>query len=217
MALEVIGGFNDALSIQDEEDQRQIADLRYRKGQALRSLGRWEEAIEEWQQVLAIQEALGDRVVIAKVGQELAYLAMWATNRTTDAVHTTRHLLEVVGPEASADRCRLLAIGGWGLGLGAERSDEVVAVDDMLSQSIAMAETLGDPRAHGEALWATAYNHWFCMRRREQADTALRAAELLRAEGDLWNMADVLALFKWRPSFRGGSTAWRSSRRRQTP
>ena len=199
---EALRRFTDALSIQDE-DHRQIADLRYRKGQALRSLGRWEEAIAEWQQVLSIQEALGDRVVIARVCQELAYLLMWASNRTTDAVHTTRHVLEVVGPEASADRCRLLAIGGWGLGLGAERSDEVVAADEMLSQSIAMAETLEDPRAHGQALWATAYNHWFCMRRREQANTALRAAELLRSEGDLWKMADALALFQMASVFQG--------------
>ena len=47
---EALRQFNDALSIRDEEDQRQTADLRYRKGRALLSLGRWEEAIAEWKQ-----------------------------------------------------------------------------------------------------------------------------------------------------------------------
>ena len=47
---EALRQFNDALSIQAEEDQRHTTDLRYRKGRALQSLGRWEEAIAEWKQ-----------------------------------------------------------------------------------------------------------------------------------------------------------------------
>ena len=60
-----------------------------------------------------------------------------------------------------------------------------------------------DPGAHGYALWASAYNHWFSMRRREQADTALRAAELLRSTDDLWNLADALTLFQMASVFQG--------------
>ena len=41
------------------------------------------------------------------------------------------------------------------------------------------------------------------MRRPEQADTALRAAELLRSAGDLWNMADALTVFQLASVFRG--------------
>ena len=199
---EALRRFNDALSIQDEDDQRQIADLRYGKGQALRSLGRWEATVEEWKQALSIHEALGDRAVMAKVCRELVLLLLWA-NRTKDAVDVARHVLDVIEPEASADRCRLLAMAGQCLGLGALRSDEVVAADEMLSQSIAMAETLDDRHAHGEALSASAYNHWFFMRRREQADTALRAAELLRSAGDLWNMADALSIYQMASVFQG--------------
>ena len=53
---EALRQLNDALSIQAEReaDQPTVADLRYQKGRALRSLGQWEEAIEEWQEVLSL-------------------------------------------------------------------------------------------------------------------------------------------------------------------
>ena len=187
--------FSDALSLQDGDDQQQVAALRYRKGRSLRSLGRWDEAIEEWKQALSIHEALGDRAVMATVCQELGFLLTWS-NRPMEAVGATRRVLNVLEPDASTDRCLLLATEGWSLGVGAERSDQVVAADEVLSQSIAMAETLEDPRAHGEALVAIAYKSFHTMRHREQADTALRASELLRSAGDLWNTADALSLYQ---------------------
>ena len=199
---EALRQFNDALSIQDEADQRQIAELRYKKGRALRSLGRWEEAIEEWKQALSIYEGLGDRAATATVCWETAYLLVWIA-RGAEAAHVARRGLETLGPEASADRCRLLAMGGMALGLFAERSAEVMAGDDMLSQSLAMAEALGDPRAHREVLFASMYKHFFALRSPEQADTGLRAAELLRSAGDLWNLADVLTHFQLASVFRG--------------
>ena len=55
---EALRQFDDALSVHDEDDQRQTADPLCRKGRALRSLGRWEEAIEEWTPALSIYEAL---------------------------------------------------------------------------------------------------------------------------------------------------------------
>ena len=199
---EALRQFNDALLIQEGDDPRQVADLRYKRGRTLRSLGRWEETIDEWQQALSIYEELGDPASLATVCRELATLQLWA-DQVTDAVVVTRRVLEVLGPATSADRCRLLAIGGWGLGLGAERSEAVVTGDEMLSESLAMAETLGDSRAHGDVLHVRTYKHFLCMRRRDQADTALRAAELLRSAGDLWNLADVLAFFQWASVSRG--------------
>ena len=183
-------------------DQRRIADLRYNKGQALRSLGRWEAALEEWKKALSVYEEMGDRVACATVYWETAYLLVW-TARGAEAAGVARRGLEVLGSEASADRCRLLAIGGWALGNAAERSDEVVAGDEMLSPSTAMAEALGDPRAHREALLSSAYKHFLCMRSPEQAEAALRAAEMLRFAGDLWNLADALTLFQLASVFRG--------------
>ena len=199
---EALRHVDDALSIEDENDQRHVADLRYKKGRALQSLGRWEEALEEWKHALSIYEELGDRTAIATLGWELAYLLLWAA-RVTDAVGVARRGLEVLGPETTADRCRLLAACGHALGVSAERSDQVIAGDEMLSQSISMAEALGDPRAHREALFASAYKHFVALRSSEQAETALRAAELLRAAGDLWNMAEMLALFQVASVFLG--------------
>ena len=41
---EALRQFDDALSVHDEDDQRQVADLLCRKGRALRSLGRWADS-----------------------------------------------------------------------------------------------------------------------------------------------------------------------------
>ena len=68
---EALRQFNDALSIQDEADQRQAADLRYKRGQALRSVGRWKEAIDEWKRTLSIYEELGDLQHTAQGGDRM--------------------------------------------------------------------------------------------------------------------------------------------------
>ena len=199
---EALRRLNDALSLQNEDDQRQIADLRYRKGQALRSLGRWEEAIGEWKQTLSIYEKLGDRAGIATVCWDMAYLLNWKA-RPREALVVGQRVLGVLGPEPGTDRSRILAICGWALVLSAERSEEIMAGDEMLSQSLAMAGALGDPRAQREALFASTYSYFLALRSPEQAETALRASELLRSEGNLWNMADVLTLFQLGSVFRG--------------
>ena len=199
---EALRQFDGALARQGEDERRQVADLRYKKGRALRSLGRWAEAGAEWEQALPIYEALDDRPAIATVCWDMAYLMVW-TARGREAASVAERGLKALGPEAGADRCRLLAIGGWGLGNGAERSDEVVAGDEMLSESLAMAEALGDPRAHRDAVFSSVYKHFLCMRCSDQAEAALRAAELLRSAGDLWNMTDALVLFQMASVFRG--------------
>ena len=199
---EALRQFNAALSLHEENSWRQIGDLRSKTGRALQSLGRWEEAIDEWKRALSIYEELGDRPALATVCVEMAYLLNWKA-RGTEAADVARRGLESVGPVASADRCRLLAANGRALGVAAEHSDDVMAADQMLLQSVRLAEALGDTRAYGLALFLTAYNHWFCMRRPEQAETVLRAAELLRSDGDLWNMVDALAIFQLASVFLG--------------
>ena len=199
---EALRSFELALSLLPVEDRAGHAELLRQRGLARRSVGRWEEAIEDWNQTLAIYEELGDRAAMAAVSWELTYLLMWSA-RGTEAVGVARRVLEVMGPEASADRCRLLASCGHALGLSAERADEVIAGDEMLSQSLAMAEALGDRRAHREALLSSAYKHFTCMRSPENAEAALRAAELLRAAGDLWNTADMLTTFQLAAAFLG--------------
>ena len=199
---EALRQFDGALARQGQDEQRQVADLRYKKGRSLFSLGRWAEAGAEWELALSIHEALEERSAIATVCWDMAYLMVW-TARGREAATVAARGLRALGPEASVDRCRLLAIGGWGLGNGAERSDEVVAGDEMLSQSLAMAEALEDPRAHRDALFSSVYKHFLCMRCSEQAEAALRAAELMRSAGDLWNMTDALVLFQMGSVFCG--------------
>ena len=198
----VAGAFDEALrqftaasSVQVEDDERRSADLRRRKGQALRNLGRLVEAIAEWSDALSVYEKLGDRVAVATHSYDTAALVGWVRGGTASA-GIVRRGLAALEDDASAHRCRLLARGGEALGTAAEHSDEIRAGDQMLSEAIAMAEALKGPRAHGEALFLSASHSFHCMRPKAQAEAALGAAERLRSVGDLLDLADALALFQ---------------------
>ena len=65
--------FTDALSIQeDSDDRRKLAELHSRRGLALRSLGRGEEAVDAWLTALAAYEALDDLNGIARTAYDVA-------------------------------------------------------------------------------------------------------------------------------------------------
>ena len=193
---EALRQFTDALSIQTDQkaDQHVVADLRYKKGRALRSLARWDEAIEEWKQGLASYGVLKDRAATARVGWELAHMLCWSA-RGQEAVEVARAGLEVLGSETTADRSRLLAISALGYGSSAECSDGLIVGEEMLAEALTMAQAVGDPRAHREALFSSAYLHFYCMRNSEAAEHALRAAESLRSAGDLWHLAEMRSHF----------------------
>ena len=190
---EAIPQFEHALSRRDANDRRVTADLRYKKGRALRSVGRWAESADEWKQALSIYMQEGDHATFATVCWELAHLLMWVEGGK-EAVDVARAGLDVLGSEPTADRSRLLAICGMAYAISAERPDELIVGEEMISEALTMAEAVGDPRAHREALFSNAYLHFYCMRSPKQAELASRAADMLRATGDLWHMAEMLAI-----------------------
>ena len=53
--------------MQPADDRRGRADLLYKRGLALRSLGRWEEALADWREALAAYEELGDAEAVGRV------------------------------------------------------------------------------------------------------------------------------------------------------
>ncbi len=93
-----------------------------------------------------------------------------------------------MGERVSAHRCLLLARAGHIHSL----AGQYAAANGMITQALEMAERLGDQRLLGEVLRHKAAMHWHHMQMPESADSGLRAAELLRSAGDLWNLADAL-------------------------
>ncbi len=184
--------YEDALSLQPADDRRGRADLLYRRGLALRSLGRWEEALADWREALDIYEELGDAEAVGRVSSDIASQLRWGA-RFEEALEISRRGLTAVGERMSTDRCLLLARAGHILsGVG-----QYAAGNGMITQALDMAEQLGDQRLLGEVLRSKAALHWHHMEMPQAVDSGLRAAALLRSAGDLWNLADALWLTQY--------------------
>jgi tetratricopeptide (TPR) repeat protein len=179
--------YDDALSLQPADDQRGRADLLYKRGLALRILGRWDEALTDWREALDIYEELGNAegvaVVCAALSSLLGYSARW-----DEAVEVARRGLGVLGQQVSVDRCRLLSSTGTNLSVSGDYDTGAA----LLTEALAMAEELGDRHLLGLVLYGKAMVHYWYGQTREAAESGLRAVELLRSAGDLWNLAQVL-------------------------
>ena len=179
--------YENALSLQPAEDRRARADLLFRRGLALRSLGRWEEALTDWREALDTYEKLGDAQALARVcnglGALLAYAARW-----DEGLEVARRGLGALGQQASVARCRLLMIEGVLL----YHCGDYDAAQPPLDRALAMGQELGDERLLGYVLSARANMNVWYLRPREAVDAGLRAAELLRSAGDLWVLADTV-------------------------
>jgi len=179
--------FENALSLQPADDQRTRADLLFKRGLALRSLGRWEETVADWREALAAYEELDDAEAVGRVCWGMTRLLVW-TASYQEAIDTARRGLAVVGEQASADRSRLLAAGG----VSHSMSGDHAQATGMFDQAVAMAEELGDQRLLGQVLAYKACHHMWYRQSQQQVEAGLRAVQLLRSAGDLWELADAL-------------------------
>jgi class 3 adenylate cyclase/tetratricopeptide (TPR) repeat protein len=184
--------YENALSLQPVDDQRGRADLLFKRGLGLRSLGRWEEALADWREALDIYEELGDAGAVGRMSTDMCYQLGWGA-RFEESLEIGRRGLVALGEGVSAERCRLLGNVGRILSL----SGQYAAGSSRLAQSLEMAEQLGDQRLLGEILDQKARHHWYNAQYPEAVDAGMRAAELLRSAGDLWNLVDALWATEW--------------------
>ncbi|MEE8386440.1 MAG: tetratricopeptide repeat protein, partial [Dehalococcoidia bacterium] len=182
--------YESALSLQADEERKARADLLYKRGSALRSLGRWDEAFADWREVLAICEELGDIDGVGHVSRELGWQLGWAY-RLVEGLEVELHGLSILGDVVSADRCALMALAGNCMSMGGDRAGG----DPMIARAMAMAQELGDERLLAEVLMNKAYHHFYYSQPQEMLDAGLRATDLLRSARDLWGLANVL----WTP------------------
>ena len=195
---EALRNFELALSLLPEKDRAGKAKLLWKRGVAHRSALRWEDSIEEWKQAVSVYEELGDGEAAAVILSDLIQLLGWMA-RSKEAFDLAQRGLHLVGPEASAGRSRMLMAYGSFLPDAAESPAELtradaLKVDEMCSQAVAMADTLGDRRVRVDVRLYDAFHHFWRTRHRQQAEAAETAGELARANGDLWSLTDALTL-----------------------
>ena len=179
--------FDNALALLPAGTGRQSADARFRRGLALRGLGNWETALISFSESLDEYTRLGDEAAVGHLSAELASQLLYA-RRFGECQAVVAGGLAAVGDAVSADRVQLLCIGGrlFSLAGDFERGEELIQL------SISVAEQLGDRRLLGVALFASTMHHWAWAQPARALASADRAAELTRAAGGLWDLADGL-------------------------
>lgn len=180
-----------ALSLVDPSDTPARLQLLWKHGLARRAAGELMEAIAEWEEALALDGADQDPALMANVCHDLAHGYAW-TGRGLMGVAVTAKALERLDPAPSINRCRLTGSQGWNFALACNFAE----AEPRLRDALQMAEAIGDPRLVGEALLLNSWHYYLCMRRREQADTCERAAELLRASGDTSGFGEALVNYQ---------------------
>ena len=186
-ADEAVDTFGKALELELTEDER--ANLLNQRGLAYRTLGRWDEAAEDWMAALPIFEKLGDDQRVSQICWDLAYKHAWA-NEMAQAETLARRGLKAVGDEPSVARCQLLAAFGMCAG---ERLDYGIW-ERHVEEAIAMAELLGEERLlGGDILMGKMYmgEHW--LKSRLHAETADRSIALVRRVGTPWDLSNALS------------------------
>lgn len=165
------------------------ADLLTKVGAARRSSGRADEALAAWYEALAIYEELGQADAVGRVCCEIGW-QLGLTVRLDEAVAVARRGLGALGDRRSAERARLLASAATSLSLtGCHGEDR-----QLLEEALELACQLGDGRLLGEVLTAESIVHFTRMQFPASADAAMRAAELHRSDGALWELTQALGM-----------------------
>jgi tetratricopeptide (TPR) repeat protein len=190
--------YESAFSLLTVDDQRGRADLLFKRGMALRSLGRWEEALADWRGALAACEELGDAETVGRMCHLMSRQLNWAA-RWAESLETARRGLAALGERVSADRCCLLAQAGLIFSLAGSYTDG----DPMIAEALARAQELNDRHLLGEVTYYRTFHYTAYGEGAKVVDSGRRAVELLSSARDLWLLADVLSLTHYSLVFLG--------------
>src|SRR5215213_4677704 len=185
---DAVAHFQQALSLLERSTQDTRAELLERLAMALRSVGRWDDALTTLNEALDLYQALGRTDALGRLSWAMVSQLTW-TARVPEAVQAARRALAALGDIASADRARLLSAMAWAVGLG---NDHATA-KQMFDQARALADQVGDERALADVLQMETSHHFGYAEYVEGLSAGLRAAEVFDREGALWDLCSVQA------------------------
>ena len=144
---DAVGHFEHALSLISSADQLVRAQLLERLAMALRSVGRWDDALRTMDEALDRYEAIGQVEAIGRLGWAMVYQLTW-TGRLIEAVAVGQRTLAALGNTTSADKARLLSALAWAI----SGSGDYPAGTATFDQARALAEQVGNERALADVL-----------------------------------------------------------------
>ena len=189
------GAFEDALrhlrtgaALAHDDDPATKAELLLHLGLAERAAGEVDAAVATWNRAIHLHQERGDIGAIT----QMCALAAWnltAGGRFMEAFDLAQQGLTALGNEVSGARGQLLVVSGFCLAI-IGRYDEGMSY---ITGALQFAEEIGDTALAGHAWTWKAGIHHVHMESRQAVESGRRAADLLRAAGELWPLSIVLA------------------------
>jgi tetratricopeptide (TPR) repeat protein len=183
---DAVGYFEKALPLMPNDGQLGRAQLLERLAMALRSVGRWEDALGTMNDALDRYEALGQVEAIGRLGSAMVYQLGW-TARFVEGMQVGRRTLAALGNTVSADRARLLAWLAFAISIGGD----YVAAKATFDQARALAEQVGNQRAMADVLHMQSIHHMVYAEFAEGVRAGLHAAKVFEQERALWDLCSV--------------------------
>jgi class 3 adenylate cyclase/tetratricopeptide (TPR) repeat protein len=185
---DAVAHFEHALSLLERGNRDTRAELLERLAMALRSVGRWDDALSTMNEALDLYQALGRADALGRLSWAMVSQLTW-TVRITEAVKAAQRALAALGDIASADRARLLSAMGWAVSLGGDHA----TAKGMFDQARSLADQVGDERALADVLHMQTIHHFGYAEFLDGVSAGLRAAEVFDREGALWDLCSVQA------------------------
>ncbi len=185
---DAVGYFEKALSLMPDDDQLGRAQLLERLAMALRSVGRWQDALGTMNDALDRYQTLGQVEAIGRLGWAMVYQLVW-TARFVEGVQVGQRTLAALGNTVSADKARLLSALAFAISV----SSDYAAATATFNQARALAEQVGNERAMADVLHMQTIHHFVYAEFAEGVRVGLRAAETFERESALWDLCSVQA------------------------
>ena len=185
---EAVTHFQHALSLLERGNQDTRAELLERLAMALRSVGRWEDALRTMNEALDLYQALGRTDSLGRLSWAMVSQLTW-TARIREAVQTGQRALAALVDIASADRARLLSAMGWAVTMGGDYE----TAKDLFDQARSLADEVGNERALADVLHMQTIHHFEYAEFVEGVSAGLRSAAVFEQESALWDLCSVQA------------------------
>jgi class 3 adenylate cyclase/tetratricopeptide (TPR) repeat protein len=185
---EALRAIEDALTLVPSDDRTTRASLRERLGWALRALGRFEDSLAIWDEVVDVYRDLGDLEKATNLCREMAYQYLWL-GRFDQVLTVNQRGLDIIGDAKLVNRAYM--IGGIGalLGLGGFVDEGL----DRIAEAEVTAREFDDERALGWLNWTRSIVFYSNCRFAEAIELGRKAMDQLRTTGDVWAYCDAAA------------------------
>jgi tetratricopeptide (TPR) repeat protein len=183
--------FEQALALAEVAEPAQRPELFAARALALRSLGRCEDALPDWEEALHHYEALGEPEAVARMCFEVSF-ELWWLNRDRESRTWAERGLAALGDRETPQRAEML---GWTGVAGAWVSPYEHGAE-MIDEALTLAERLGDKGLAGYGLVSRALHRFAFSLHREVLEAGQEGTRLLRAGGDLWEVSTLLGFME---------------------